>query len=77
MNTSGSPSTILENTFLPRDNIYICIKKEKTSLVTGNGVSKGAAAHRSGPKDGQPTILRERKVAFRYKDTRIFRGNYL
>lgn len=23
VNTSGSPPTILENTFLPRDNIYI------------------------------------------------------
>lgn len=44
VDTSGS-LTILENTFLSRDNIYIYIyKKEKTSLVTG--VSKGAAAHR-------------------------------
>lgn len=56
VDTSGS-LTILENTFLPRDNVYVY--KKRKNIVSHGWDSKGAAAHRLGPKDGQRLWGRE------------------
>lgn len=52
VNTSGS-LTILENTFLPKDNIYTYIKKRRNIVSHGKRCFEGRSCSSLGPKDGQ------------------------
>lgn len=56
VDTSGS-LTILENTFLSRDNIYIYIKKKN---IVSHGCFEGRSCSSLGPKDGQRLWGREK-----------------
>lgn len=58
VDTSGS-LTILENTFLSRDNIYIYIYIKKKNIVS-HGCFEGRSCSSLGPKDGQRLWGREK-----------------